>query len=171
MSDNPLKDVLFDRLNTHNAERLISAHDYAELIEYVMPYMMDISHNVAPYEESAVAISTGMLHYILTVSATPSQRRVAHKDVDVDIVLPDMRQLNRDPSLAVVIQICPNCDAARQRLHSTATIQPVQKNIWLLTPYDCYYSMFDGSPSFSDLLHDIMQFSRTHNQNRLGLLG
>lgn len=171
MSDNPLKDILFERLNTHNAERLISTHNYAELIKYVIPYMMDKTRNVAPYEESAVAISTGILHYILTVSATPSQRQVTYKDVDVDIVLPDIRQLNRDPSLAVIIQICPNCDVARQRLHNTTTIQPIQKNIWLLTPYDCYYNIFDGSPSFSDLLYDIIKFSRTHNQNKLGLLG
>ena len=60
MSDNPLKDILFERLNTHNAERLISTHNYAELIKYVIPYMMDKTHNIAPYEESAVAISTGI---------------------------------------------------------------------------------------------------------------
>lgn len=171
MSDNPIKDMLFERLNTATAQQLVSTHSYTELIQYVMPHCMDKSQDLATYEEAAVIISTGVLHYILTVSATPSQRKVTYNEIDVDIVLPGIRQLEQDPPSTIIIQISPNCNICEQRLYDTATIQPVRQNIWSLTPYDCYYSMFDGSPSFSDLLHRMIKFSRTHNQNRLGLVG
>ncbi|MXX21142.1 MAG: hypothetical protein F4Y82_06310 [Cenarchaeum sp. SB0665_bin_23] len=171
MSDNPIKDMLFERLNTATAQHLVSTHDYAGLVRYVVPHCISKSQGMVTYEEAAVIISTGILHYMLTVSATPSQRKITYDGMDVDIVLPNVRQLEREPSLAIIIQISHNCDTAERRLNEMAKIQPVRQNIWSLTPYDCYYSILDGSPSLSDLLQRMIEFSRAHNQSKLGLLG
>lgn len=176
MSDNPLKDMLFERIHTKIVQDDIHAQDYTNLVKHVIPYCMGMAKDIATYKEAAVSVSTGLLHYMLTVSATPSQRKMQYDKIDIDIILPHIRQLKADPSLALIVQVCPDCHIAKQRFSDTVCVQPVHKNIWLLTPDMCHreytnYAMFDGSPSFSDLLRDVIRFSRRHGQNKLGLVG
>lgn len=173
MSDDPLKEMLFELLESGEARRMAESGECEAMVDYVMSGCMDRAQQMVPYEEAAVALSTGLLHYVLSVSGIPSQRKVACGGVDVDIVLPGARRLREDPSSALIIQVCGSCDAARRRLDDSAAIQPVSANIWALAPRCSgprHYSMFGGPPNIATLIRDMTEFSRSRRQHRLGLV-
>ena len=55
-------------------------------------------------------LATGLLHYLLTNALLNSQRKVEYKGLELDIVIPDVRTLEKDAKMTLLILIPKSSD-------------------------------------------------------------
>jgi hypothetical protein len=123
-------------------------------------------------EESDIITATlceALLHFMLTISTLPSERKVTVRDdLTIDIVIPHLAGLRRDPERSVLIQIIKDKKADLNRVRELEIIQPNLRNIWLVasrplsvTKY-IVYSIFPDNAlhRYSNIIIDIDKFLR-----------
>ena len=169
------KEILFDFLHT-NKNRilpLLAHRRYAQLADMAIDRCRaSISLDV----QNTEIIATGLLHYILTKSLIPSQRKTSMGDIKIDIAIPGLRKMRQNAQNALIIIISCESDVAKQRLAQTNQIQPVMDNIWLLTQdtdvsHARTYSIYQKKPDLGDMMHDMIKFVKSRRQHQLGIVG
>ena len=83
-------------------------------------------------EESLADLYEALLHFLLTASMLPSERKVNLKGTEIDIVVPSVKMLKKNPNMALVVQIIRGNEELK-KLQQTKSIQPYDENIWLLS--------------------------------------
>lgn len=101
-------------------------------INFITTKAMELMNNVATCEQMAAFAET-LLHFMLTISTTPSERKKIVQSFPVDIVIPSARHLLSQPSKALVIQFLRN-EQSKVYLKDIEKIQPYAKNIWIVAP-------------------------------------
>lgn len=169
------KEVLFDFLHT-NKNRilpLLAHRRYAQLADMAID---GCKASISLDAQNTEIIATGLLHYILTKSLIPSQRKTFVDDVKIDIAIPGLREMRQNAQNAVVIIVCCESDVAKRRLAQTSQVQPVTDNIWLLTQdadvsHARTYSIYQKKPDLGDMMHDLIKFVKSRRQRQLGIVG
>jgi len=106
----------------------------------------------------------------------PSQRKVEHKGVEIDIVIPDLKTLEKDPKKTLVIYIAKTFDEniIREKLTQLQNIQPEKQNIWVVSNQDLdfnkTYVLKKEKSFFSNIIFDIGQFVNIQGQNKFKIL-
>jgi hypothetical protein len=117
----------------------------------------------------AVTLGEALLHFMLTISTLPSERKVALRhDLTLDIVIPSMAVLRRDPNRSVIIQFIKDKKADLMKVRELEVLQPNTENIWLVsyrllsTPkyIDYSISQYHGSRRYSNLIVNTNKFLR-----------
>jgi len=139
MSDNnPIKKILYDYLDKLGEKQILKflhENKSAELINKIItnchPKVEELGTAV---DENSAIFSTAMLHYLLTNSLIPSQRKIVHDKVELDIVIPDVRTLQANPKNSLVIYIPTQDDQKTidDKIIELLKIQPNKENIWLV---------------------------------------
>jgi len=125
-------------------------------------------------EDSLADLYEALLHFLLTASMLPSERKVNLKGTDIDIVVPSIKMLKKNPDKALVVQIIRGHDELK-KLQQTKSIQPYDENIWLLsarkldTSYTNYYVGSTLYP-YSRIIIDINAFLIRKGHRGLKLL-
>src|SRR5918999_2817170 len=110
-----------------------------------------------------------LLHFMFTISTLPSERKVAVRDgLTLDIVIPSLAILRRDPSRSVIIQFIKDKRADLNKVRELEVLQPNPENIWLVSsrplsiPKYIDYSMFPdhGSHRYSNIIVNTDKFLR-----------
>ena len=83
-------------------------------------------------EESLVDLCEALLHFLLTASLLPSERKVNLKGIELDLVVPSLKMLKKDPDKALVLQIIRENEELAE-LERTKSMQPNDENIWLVS--------------------------------------
>ena len=169
------KEVLFDFLHA-NKDRilpLLAHRRYAQLVEMAID---GCKASISLDAQNMEIIATGLLHYILTKSLIPSQRKTSVDGIRIDIAIPGLREMRRNAQNVAVIIICCESDVAEQRLAQTGQVQPVSDNIWLLTQdtdvsHARTYSIYQKKPDLGDMVHDIIKFVKSRRQRQMGIVG
>lgn len=174
---NPIKEYLFEYLESKKIQELTSQSKFPELINDVLENCFDKVILMGEKEESIATFATGLLHYLLTNALIPSQRKIKHKDVEIDIVVPNLKTLENDPDKALIIHIPKTMDVneIKQKLDSLKKIQPNNKNIWLVLSkkidfQNNTYVIEKNNPSFLKIIVDIGQFINVQGQNKFKIL-
>ncbi|MBS3921646.1 MAG: hypothetical protein KGZ37_00680 [Nitrosarchaeum sp.] len=174
---NPIKDYLFDYLESKKIQELTSQLKFPELINDVLESCFDKVISIGEKEESLAIFATGLLHYLLTNALIPSQRKIEHKGIEIDIVIPNLKTLENDPNKALIIYIPKTMDinTIKQKLDSLKKIQPNNKNIWLVLSkkldfQDNTYIIEKKNQSFLKIITDIGQFVNVQGQNKFKIL-
>ena len=96
---NPVKDYLFDYFlkSKEKIEKLIIDKKFSEIIDDVIANCYDKIITLGGKDESVGVLATGLLHYLLTNALINSQRKVEHNGIEIDIVVPDIKTLDKDP--------------------------------------------------------------------------
>jgi hypothetical protein len=113
------------------------------------------------YGQVAGSLCEGLLHFMLTASVLPSQRKLSIHDTVIDIVIPSMRVLAKEPEKSVIIQIIKN-EAEISKVAGAERLQPVPENLWVVASRKLgdnhrHYSC-DGDNSFAKIIKDISDF-------------
>jgi hypothetical protein len=125
-------------------------------------------------EESLADLCEALLHFLLTASLLPSERKVNLKGTELDLVVPSLKMLKKDPDKALVIQII-RVNEELADLECTRSIQPYDENIWLVsagkldTDYKNYYVGSNLFP-YSRIIIDINAFLIRKGHRGLKLL-
>jgi hypothetical protein len=73
-----------------------------------------------------------LLHFMLTASLIPSERKVTWKGVELDLVIPSLKMLNKNPDKTLVIQIIKGNEVVR-KIKDAKSVQPHDVNIWIVS--------------------------------------
>ena len=79
-------------------------------------------------------LGEALLHFMLTISTLPSERKVEIKnDLALDIVIPSLPSLLRDPNKSIIIQIIKDKNTDLNKVEHLEFVQPNAQNIWLIS--------------------------------------
>ena len=96
---NPVKDYLFEYISKseEKIQKLIADKKFSEIIDDVIENCYDKIITIGEKEESLGVLATGLLHFLLTSALLTSQRKIRYQGINIDIVIPDLKTLEKDP--------------------------------------------------------------------------
>ncbi len=179
MSDNhPIKDHLFSFVdNSQDIPEMISKQRFDHLVHHILDGCFDDIVKMDMYDNAIGILATSMLHYILTATLIPSQRKIKHQGVDLDIVIPDTQTLSQDPkrSLVICIPMSSDADVIHSKILEIESINPTPNNIWVVLSdmVDINKNTFvldRSGESFTNCILEIAKFYNTRGDSRLKIL-
>ena len=180
MSDevNLIKDYLFDYIEkSNNIENLIHEKKFDVIINEIVENCYDKVISMDKEEEAVGILATGILHYLLTNALLNSQRKVDYQGMELDIVIPDTRTLEKDAKMTLLILIPKSSDKKiiDEKISQLRKIQPTKENIWIVLSehisLDCKsFVLSKENDSFSKIIFEIAQFSNVGRSNKFKIL-
>jgi len=176
---NPVKDYLFDYLSKSDEkiQKLISDEKFSEIIDDVIENCYDKIITLGEKDECMGVLATGLLHFLLTNALLTSQRKIEYKGVEIDIVIPDLKTLEKDPKRTLLIYIpkTSNKKEIEQKLMELYKIQSEKQNVWLVLSQELdfenrSYIIQKEDQTFSKIIFDIAQFINVEGQNKFKIL-
>lgn len=97
-------------------------------------------HNWNKFQKPLSTLCEAFLHFLLTTSSLPSQRRIKVKDLEIDLVIPDIKTFFKDPSKVIIIKFDKD-SYTLEYINKLNVIHPYKENIWIVssTPITYYY--------------------------------
>jgi len=173
----PIKEYLFNYLKSEKIQKLLSQLQFANIIDDVLENCHDTVIAMGNKEESLSILSTGLLHYLLTNALISSQRKIEYKNIQIDLIIPDLKTLEIDPKKTLIICIPKTIKESviKHKLELLEKIQPFNDNIWLIITekldfQNKTYVIQKNNSSFSKIIYDISQFVNIHGQNKFKIL-
>ena len=175
---NPVKDYLFDYIeNSQIIPELISQKKFDVIIEDITKNCYDKVVSMGEKEESVGVLATGVLHYLLTNALIISQRKVEFQGMELDIVIPDIKTLEKDAKKTLLVCIPKSTDqkTIQEKITLLEKIQPEKENIWVVLSENISvgkksYVLSKENNSFSKIIFDIAQFSNVGGTNKFKIL-
>ncbi len=83
-------------------------------------------------DESLVDLCEALLHFMLTASLLPSERKVTWRGAELDLVIPSVKMLNKSPDKTLVIQMIKGNEVLK-KIKNAKSLQPHDVNIWTVS--------------------------------------
>ncbi len=180
-TDSPVKDILYQEITNISEDNIqleISKNNSSKIISQIIskcsPKIQKISTSI---DEDLGNFAEGLMHYLLTVSLIPSQRKISKNNVEIDIVIPDVLTLNSSPkdSLIILFTKSKNENLIKKRILELETIQPIKENIWIVLNHNLQfrnqtYLIQNEDNSLNKILDDINKFYSSRKQNKLKIM-
>ena len=83
-------------------------------------------------DESLIDLCEALLHFMLTASLLPSERKVTWRGAELDVVIPSVKMLNKSPDKTLVIQIIKG-NGVLKKIKNAKSVQPHDVNIWTVS--------------------------------------
>ena len=175
---NPIKEYLFKYIEKSDA-RFLQLFSQTKMNEIINDILNNCYYKVAlmeDKEESLGVLATGILHYMLTNAMLTSQRKVEYQGIEIDIVIPDLKTLEKDPKKTLIILVPKTLDKKiiQEKLEELQKVQPEKQNIWLVLTQDLgfgnTYVIEKEKSSFSNIIFDIAQFVNVHGESKFKIL-
>ena len=100
---NPIKDYLFNYIEkSTNITKLISEKKFDIIINEIVENCYDKIILMDKKDEALGILATGILHYLLTNALLNSQRKVEYQGLELDIVIPDIKTLEKDAKMNTI---------------------------------------------------------------------
>jgi hypothetical protein len=131
-----IKDILYSAIDKIGKEKIrmeiiseieMSESRCNEILEECKKKMVDSLN-----DESLANLCEALLHFLLTASLLPSERKVNVKGSELDVVIPSVKMLKKSPDKALVIQIVKG-DEELIRIKHAKFVQPYHENIWVVS--------------------------------------
>lgn len=175
---NSIKRILYDYLQTIPEEKFqnyIIQKQSSTLIQNIISncYSKIILLD-GDIDEKTSVIATSLLHYLLTNILIPSNRKISHDEIDLDIIIPDLITLINFPKNSLVIYIPKNSNEKEinNYLKKLQKLQPNKENVWIVLPQFSninakQYILNESMNSFGNILNDIEKFLANKKQTKL----
>ena len=175
---NPIKDYLFEYIeNSKIIPKLIVEKKFDVIIDDVTKNCYDKILTMGEKDESVGVLATGLLHYLLTNGLITSQRKVDYNGNQLDIVIPNIKTLEKDPKKTLVICITKSSDikTIEDQIAQLEKIQPEKENIWVVLSENIKtdkkaFVLSKENNSFSKIIFEIAQFSNVGGANKFKIL-
>lgn len=175
---NPIKDYLFDYIkNSQTIPLLISQKKFDVVIDEIIKNCYDKVITMGGKEEAIGVLATGLLHYLLTNSLITSQRKVEFQGIELDIIIPDIKTLEKDAKKTLLICIPKSSDkkTIQEKITQLEMIQPEKENIWLILSEDIdvgkkSFVLSKTNKTFTKIIFEIAQFANVGGANKFKIL-
>ena len=174
----PIKEYLFQYIEKSiTIPKLIKEKKFDKVIEEIMTNCYDEIVKMNTKDEAIGILVTGILHYLLTNALLNSQRKIEYDGQELDIVIPDIKTLEKDPKMTLIICIPKSSDKQiiDEKISQLEKIQPIKENIWMVLSEEIQIDkkLFVASKknsSFSKIIFEIAQFSNVNDTNKFKIL-
>lgn len=177
MSSN-VRDLLYSAINGIGKEKILM--DIASDIDVCEKYCLEILDKcksrmgTEANNETLATLCEALLHFMLTASLLPSERKVSMLGANLDVVIPSTRILAKNPNKSLVIQVIRGNDLAA-KVKQVESVQPYRANIWLVSTKQLQtryrnYHLGSGSLEYSRIISDISAFLSEKGYRGLKLL-
>ena len=175
---NPVKDYLFNHIeNSKEIPELIIQKKFDVIIKEIIKDCYDKIISIGSKEDSVGVLATGLLHYLLTNALINSQRKVEFQGIELDIVIPDIKTLEKDPKKTLLICIPKSSDQKiiQEKISKLEKIQPEKENIWIVLSENIdigkkSFVLNKENNSFTKIIFEIAQFSNVSGTNKFKIL-
>ncbi|MCJ8306977.1 MAG: hypothetical protein HRU07_08025 [Nitrosopumilus sp.] len=175
---NPVKDYLFEYIEKSSTiQELMIQKKFDLVIDEIIHNCYDKIISMGNKDEVVGVLATGMLHYLLTNALLNSQRKIDYQGVALDIVIPDIKTLEKDSKKTLLICIPKSSDKKiiDEKISQLEKIQPDKENIWVVLSEDISlnkktFILSKESNSFSKIIFEIAQFSNVTGANKFKIL-
>jgi len=175
---NPIKDYLFEYIEKSEIiPKLIIEKKFDQIIEDVTTNCYDHIMSMGGKDETVGILATGLLHYLLTNALITSQRKVECDGTELDIVVPDVKTLEKDPKKTLLICIPKSSDIKiiNEKIQELEKIQSEKENIWLVLSKDIptgkkSFVLSKENNTFSKIIFEIAKFSNVGGSNKFKIL-
>ena len=175
---NPIKSHLFEYIkNSQTIPKLRTEKKFDKIIEEITSNCYDQIVSMGEKDESIGMLATVLLHYILTDSLITSQRKINHNGIEIDIIVPDLKTLQKDPKKTLLICIPKTSDiqTINEKISQIEKIQPEKENIWLVLSKKISvekksFILSKENNTFSKIIFEIAQFTNVGGINKFKIL-
>lgn len=175
---NPVKEYLFEHIkNSQIIPELLSEKKFDKIIEEIIKNCYDEILSMGNQEEVVGVLATGILHYLLTNSLISSQRKVEYKETEIDIVIPDLKTLEKDPKKTLLICIPKSSDkkVIEDKISYLEKIQPEKNNIWVILSKSIpikqrNFVLSKEDKSFAKIIFEIAKFTNVGGTSKFKIL-
>lgn len=172
-----LKEILYNAISNYGEQRILSdvvQGESPDVIKVISEHCLsEIGKSEAVKSETYGSVAEGLLHYLLTISMIPSQRKTSFQSVEIDVAVPDTRTLGTSSQDVIVISFpkTNDVDAIKSQVKKLSQIQPNSNNIWIVLENDVstdakVYTLKD-SMTFANIINDLISFSSNKKQSKL----
>ncbi len=153
------------------------------IINLIFNNCLNLLNKNNPVEDEYVLFSEALLHFVLTVSMIPSERKISLNNIDIDVVVPNSKNLKADNEGAIIIHFVKgknkNVDDSLKKL---SKIQTNRDNIWIVSSKDIdvriktfIVSSFSFKPNayryhFSEIIIKMNEFLQNINYSGLKII-
>lgn len=175
---NPIKDYLFEYIkNSEIIPKLIIEKKFDQIIEDVTKNCYEQIISMDEKDKAVGVLATGLLHYLLTNALITSQRKVEYQNNEIDIVVPDLKTLEKDPKKTLLVYIPKSSDVNKinEKIIQLEKIQPEKQNIWIVLSENISldkksFVLSKNNNTFSKIIFEIAQFSNVSGTNKFKIL-
>lgn len=172
-----LSEIIYSAISDYGEQRILSdivQGESPDVIKVIFEHCLSqIEKNEAVKSDTCGTVAEGLLHYLLTVSMIPSQRKTLFQSVEVDIAIPDTRTLAVSPQDVIIVSFpkTDNIESIKSQIEKIKKIQPNSNNIWLVLenniPAEAKVYTLKDSMTFANIVNDLISFSSTKKQSKL----
>jgi hypothetical protein len=136
------KEILYSTLGKMNKSQLESTivsnpSQISSIIKEIFKRCVQSLGSQTEYDKTKVQgdLAEALMHYLLTVTMVPGERKVKYdSDIEIDLVIPTLKQLKSDPKRTLVISFLKSLDRNHVSTHieRLLRVQPNKGNIWLV---------------------------------------
>ena len=166
---NPVKDFLYDYLKKFKEDEFavnISSEQSPKLINKIIQECLpEICKLKGIKQDNIIKFATSLLHYLFTMALIPSQRKISYEGFELDMVIPDLKSLIKNPEKSLIICFLENnsIDSAKQKIQEFL-VQPKKENIWFVTSEKINLENKEfplTESSFSKIILDVQKFLKS----------
>ena len=176
-----VKEILYDAINNYKEYRVVS--DIAQgnssealnaICNECMPLLEKLEGNKS---ENLISFAESFIHYLLTIALIPSQRKIVHASIEIDLVIPNVLTLASSPQDAIIIIFPKTTDHKfiQKRVVELTKIQPHKDNMWFVLenalPLEArvYIINQNEKTHFTNIINDMIGFLSNKKQSKLKL--
>lgn len=172
-----VKEVLYSVIESIGREKIraeVSSDVDSASRRYCKEIVEKCRQSLGQGDEELGTLCEALLHFMLTASLLPSERKVTIGGVDLDVVIPSTKSLARNPDKTLVIQVF-KVESDKDRVAQTAQTQPNPENVWTVSAKSLQigarnYSLDGTTFNYSALISDIRVFLAAKGNSGLKLL-
>jgi hypothetical protein len=134
-----IKDILYDEIDKigKNHIRTLLTNDISNsksIIDLILNNCSNLINKDSIYEDEFVSFSEALLHFILTMSMIPAERKISIDDTPVDILVPNSKNLKMNNDNAIIIHfIKDRNENINETIAKLSSIQKNTNNIWIVS--------------------------------------
>ena len=172
----PIKDALYSKIDDIGQEeihQLLLNGKFPELFEKIYEPVIHSVRNINEYEKHGM-LAESFTHYVFTEMLIPSQRKITFENIELDMIIPNTTELQKDNHNALVIVFVKtsNIQKIKQIIQEIKKIQNDDANIWIISKDNIEIPQFTyvtKKESFGEFLKDAQNFIKTKKMNKLNI--
>ena len=162
----PIKEILYNEIKKIPEKKIhqfLQNNEYSSVIKNLLENIIPKISNIdGENEEKLGVLAESISHFMLTEMLIPTQRKIIHNDIEIDIIIPNLNKL-KDDAIIINFDKSTNRDEIQKKIEDLKTIQKNEKNIWIVSNKKLHsvpniYRTDQHENSFSNLFTDVRDF-------------
>tara|TARA_Y100000590_G_scaffold21125_1_gene24549 strand:+ start:823 stop:1365 length:543 start_codon:yes stop_codon:yes gene_type:complete len=177
MSENsPIKDALYEKIHEIGQEQihtLLSNRNFVEIFEKIYTPTINKITNIEEFKKHGI-LAESFTHYLFTEMLIPSQRKVIFENIELDMVIPNLIESQKDSHNTILILFVKtsNTNEIKEKIRNMKKIQNDDSKICIISKDEIEVTQklyFTTKESFSIFLNDIKNFIEKNKMNKLNI--